>query len=150
MYVVLNHLLQSTLFAAVAGLLTLALKKNHAGARYWLWLAASLKFLIPFSVLVALGSRFGWSTPHPRIHRMIVMVEETRLPGTPLMVNLSAPQSTHTIVPALLLTLWACGCVAVLLFWWFRLRRASVAVRAAVSLTEGREFEILPRLQPNH
>jgi hypothetical protein len=52
-----NHLWQSTLFAAVAGLLTLALRKNHARARYWLWLAASLKFLVPFSLLTALGSR---------------------------------------------------------------------------------------------
>ena len=56
-----NHLWQSTLFAAAAGLLTLALRKNHARARYWLWLAASLKFLVPFSLLTSLGSRMAWS-----------------------------------------------------------------------------------------
>jgi bla regulator protein blaR1 len=43
-----NHLWQSTLFATVAGLLTLALRKNRAQTRYCLWLAASVKFLIPF------------------------------------------------------------------------------------------------------
>jgi hypothetical protein len=43
-----NHLWQSTMFAAVAGLLTLALRKNRAQMRYWLWLSASVKFLIPF------------------------------------------------------------------------------------------------------
>ena len=34
-----NHLWQSTAFAGVAALLTLALKKNHASVRYWLWFA---------------------------------------------------------------------------------------------------------------
>ena len=56
-----NHLWQSTLFASIAGLLTLALRKNHARVRYWLWLAASLKFLIPFSLLVGIGSHLAWS-----------------------------------------------------------------------------------------
>ena len=42
-----NHLWQSTLFAAVAGLLTLALRKNRAQTRYWLWLAASDE--VPYS-----------------------------------------------------------------------------------------------------
>jgi hypothetical protein len=59
-----NHVWQSTLFAAVAALLTLALRKNRAQVRYWLWLAASLKFLVPFSLIVGLGSRFGsWIVP---------------------------------------------------------------------------------------
>jgi bla regulator protein blaR1 len=57
-----NHLWQSTLCVAVAWLLSLALKKNRAAVRYWLWFAASLKFLLPFSLLVEIGSRFGWRT----------------------------------------------------------------------------------------
>ena len=52
-----NHLWQSTLFAILAWMLTLTLKKNRAAARYWIWLAASIKFLVPLSVLVALGGR---------------------------------------------------------------------------------------------
>ena len=50
----LNHLWQSTLFAAAVALLTLALRNNHARARHRLWLIASLKFLVPFSLLVSL------------------------------------------------------------------------------------------------
>ena len=57
-----NHLWQSTLFAAVVWLLTLALRKNRAAVRYWLWLAASVKFLIPFSLLVSAGAQLGWRT----------------------------------------------------------------------------------------
>jgi bla regulator protein BlaR1 len=56
-----NHLWQSTLFAAAAGLLTLALRKNRAQVRYWLWLAASVKFLVQFSLLFSAGSYLGWS-----------------------------------------------------------------------------------------
>src|SRR5215831_14781432 len=57
-----NHLWQSTVFACVAALLTFALRKNRAQVRYWLWLAASIKFLIPFSLLVNAGSRIDWRT----------------------------------------------------------------------------------------
>ena len=54
-----NHLWQSTLVAGFAGVLTLALRTNHARTRHWLWLAASCKFLIPFSLLVGIGSHLG-------------------------------------------------------------------------------------------
>ena len=56
-----NHLWQTTVFAAVAAGLTMALRGNAARVRHWVWLAASLKFLVPFSILMALGSHF-----HPR------------------------------------------------------------------------------------
>jgi beta-lactamase regulating signal transducer with metallopeptidase domain len=51
-----NHLWQSTLFAIVAGLLGMALRKNRAQVRYWLWLSASLRFLVPFALLMSLGT----------------------------------------------------------------------------------------------
>ena len=50
------HIWQSTLFAAAAGLLTLLLKKNRARTRYWVWFIGLAKFLVPFGVLVSLGS----------------------------------------------------------------------------------------------
>src|SRR5207302_8612112 len=59
-----NHLWQSTLFAAAAWLITIALRGNSAQARYRVWLAASLKFLVPFSLLVAMGGKLG-SLPAP-------------------------------------------------------------------------------------
>jgi hypothetical protein len=54
---VADHLWQSTAFAGVVGLLTLALRTNRARVRHWLWLTASCKFLIPLSVLIALGGQ---------------------------------------------------------------------------------------------
>jgi hypothetical protein len=70
-----DHLWQSTLFALVAGLLTLALRKNRARVRHWVWLAASLKFLIPVSVLIALGSHIEWRKAPAPSNISIVMVE---------------------------------------------------------------------------
>jgi len=51
----LDHLWQSSLFTGGIALLTLFLRKNGAAVRFWLWFAASLKFLVPFAVLTALG-----------------------------------------------------------------------------------------------
>jgi hypothetical protein len=50
----LDHLWQSTLFALACAALSLAFRANRAGVRYWLWFAASLKFLLPFALLAAL------------------------------------------------------------------------------------------------
>src|SRR5437867_10417098 len=61
-----NHLWQSTLFAAVAGLLTLLLRKNRAETRYSLWLIASAKFLLPFCLLIGTGSRLRSSSRRDR------------------------------------------------------------------------------------
>ena len=58
-----NHLWQSTLCAALAGLLTLVLRQNRAQVRYGIWLASSLKFLLPFAALVAVGGQLGWQPP---------------------------------------------------------------------------------------
>ena len=60
-----QHLWQSTLFAAAAGLLTFVLKSNAARVRYGVWLATSAKFFMPFTALIAVGRQFGWRTVAP-------------------------------------------------------------------------------------
>lgn len=39
----IDHLWQSTLFAGAAWVLGLALRKNRAEVRYWVWFAASVR-----------------------------------------------------------------------------------------------------------
>src|SRR5262245_18942209 len=56
-----NHLWQSTLLAGVAAMFALVLRKDRAALRYAIWLAASVKFLVPFSLLVSVGRSFSWS-----------------------------------------------------------------------------------------
>jgi beta-lactamase regulating signal transducer with metallopeptidase domain len=59
----LNHLWQSTLFCGGVWLLTLALRGDRAAVRHGLWVAAALKFLVPFSALFAAGALFSFATP---------------------------------------------------------------------------------------
>ena len=57
-----SHLVESTFFAGAAALLTLAFRANRAEVRFWLWLSASLKFLIPFALLSIAGSHIrAWA-----------------------------------------------------------------------------------------
>lgn len=145
-----NHLWQSTGFAAVAVLLAFALRANQARARYWLWLAASVKFLVPFSVLAAIGRGMGrWFTPATPVSRLPFVMEQivqpfALIPDAAAPVAPSAP--TPNLLPALLLAVWFCGFVTVLMYGWMRWRRVAAAVRSATPLTEGRELEALRRL----
>jgi bla regulator protein BlaR1 len=50
-----NHLWQSTVFGVASWLTTLQLRRNRAHVRHGIWLAASVKFLIPFWLLIDLG-----------------------------------------------------------------------------------------------
>jgi uncharacterized protein (TIGR03435 family) len=56
-----NHLWQSTLFAAAAAICCWMLRGNRARVRYWIWLASSLKFAVPFAMLISLGAQ--WQKP---------------------------------------------------------------------------------------
>jgi bla regulator protein BlaR1 len=147
-----NHLWQSTLFAIAAGLLTLVLRKNLARARYWLWLAASLKFLFPFSLLTEIGSRLSWSrVPAETGAGFYFVMEEVGQPFT----QRAVPQAAHTtffsslmhLLPVLLAAAWFCGFIVLLFVWFVRWRKVSAALRDAAPLREGREVEALRRLE---
>src|SRR6185437_7667534 len=119
---VADHLWQSTLFAAAAGLLTLALRKNSARVRYSLWLAASLKFLIPFSLLVAVGSQFSWRHFSAASAGGTVLIQEFGQPFTQTSslaraaVPIAASTSQIHWLP-MLLAIWLCGFVVVVALW---------------------------------
>jgi bla regulator protein BlaR1 len=148
-----NHLWQSTLFAAVAGALVFALRRHYAPARHWLWLAASLKFLIPFSLLIGAGARLGWTrAPVIVVHRVSIVVEEIGHPLVPLDLGFLMPSATTRPMSAdnltlVLLAVWLGGFAFILFRWWSRWRRINATVRASQPLREGRELEALRRLE---
>jgi bla regulator protein blaR1 len=153
-----NHLWQSTLFAAIAGLLTLALRKNRAPLRYGLWLVASMKFLFPFSLLVALGSRLGaLARPANAEHALSFLIEQI---GQPFTTSSRGPWAAPhaagasevaiSLLASLLLIVWCAGSAAVLFSWRRRWRRASEAVRAGSPVTAGREFDIWQALRARY
>jgi len=134
-----NHLWQSTALAAVVWLVALALRKNQACTRHWLWLAASVKFLIPFGLFVAIGAY--WSSEVPSaiaVHRIPAVAAEIAqpfpesVPGGPLIAPTVAH---HAYLPLLiLLGVWASGFVGITFYWCVRWRRIRAAMRAASPL----------------
>ena len=144
-----NHLWQSTLFAAVAGLVTLALRKNRAQVRYWLWLAASVKFLIPFSLLVGMGSHLSLpKAPALAQPELVFVAQEIGQPfaaATP--PTLPSVDAAVPVVPILLVITWMIGCAGILLLWCLRWRRLTTPLRSGSSLARGRELEAQRRMQ---
>jgi bla regulator protein blaR1 len=145
-----NHLWQSTLVAAGAWLLSAMLRNNRAGVRHGLWLAASLKFLIPFSLLIALGStvsvvppvRVG---PPPALPALSLAMEpfaaEAAAPGPAVTSATSAPPRWLSV---LAVSAWAAGVVLLVLVRlrsWRRIR-AAVAASSPVETAEDCRIEI--------
>jgi uncharacterized protein (TIGR03435 family) len=127
----INHLWQSSCFGLLAGLLAFVLRKNSPKVRYWVWLSASLKFLIPFALLVSLGSLVPRLALHP------VSVAAPVFPSTlvqfaePFSPTLNATVPAHAPldwVPAAFGAVWAVGFLAIILKRW----RSWLAVRAAL------------------
>jgi bla regulator protein blaR1 len=131
----LNHLWQSTAFAAVAGMLTLALRKNRARTRHWLWFAASVKFLMPFGVLAGLGAQFGAIKPVAVDTQISYALQQISQPFAPVVKGpvLSTPSPGISLVSALL-AIWMFVCLAVLIRRSSQWRSVRAAVRAASPL----------------
>lgn len=146
-----DHLWQSTLFAGVAGLATLALKSNRAAVRHALWLAASVKFLVPFAVLTALGAQFAPRLPALVTETEIVFVTSgVGQPSSPL-VPFAAPMAATRGFPmpptSMLVTIWLAGALMVFAVWLLRWRRVAAIARTATIISGGREVDALRTLE---
>ena len=134
-----NHLWQSTLSCCVVAVLTLMLRRNRAAVRHGLWLAASVKFLVPFSLLVSIGSQVEWRELPAAVRPQVSVVEQIGQPfaipaPSPLLVSVSTAPSR---LPAILFGMWLCGFAAQSLAWWRRWRRVRAALRMASPLQLG-------------
>ena len=141
-----DHLWQSTLFALAAGLSTLFLRKNRASDRYCLWLAASLKFLLPFSMLAGLGSHLA-RIPIPAGTKtwLVFVLIPVSQPFAQAAASDASGQSHF--LPTLLAAAWLCGSGAVLATWYVRWRSICAAIRNAEPLRTGREVAALRRME---
>lgn len=131
--IVANHLWQSTLFALGIAAFVVLLQKNSARARYWLWLAASLKFLVPFAALAAIGTQIPWQLEagdqHVVTPRILEMAGDFTVPlEGELPISLPWGDAKHD-TPRLmwsvaLLSVWGTGALFVAGRWlvrWFRI-----------------------------
>ncbi|MDB5734151.1 MAG: hypothetical protein JWP16_1183 [Alphaproteobacteria bacterium] len=117
----LDHLWQSSLVALLAACLTLTVRRNAARVRFWLWFAASIKFLLPFAALAALG---GWlSRLYPHVLTAPLAIQPAMRLSAPARM-LPVGHENLNLLPWLV-ALWALGLMAVLglrLARWLRLR----------------------------
>jgi TonB family protein len=132
-----HHLWQSTLFAGAIAILCFWLRGDGARVRYWLWWIASIKFLIPFAVLTAIGKRLAGDSPVPFVPEVWTITAE--LVAKPFAAGLAswAPG-------AVLLGLWAVGSIALLTRWLLGARR----LRAVLSTATSDEAPLISRDRP--
>jgi bla regulator protein BlaR1 len=140
-----RHLIQATLVSGVLFGVVLLLARGPARLRHALCLVASLKFLLPSALLLAVAALFGLDLPSlsgalhshlggpfGELFRWLLVGGEPATAGTGGAVSL-------------LVTLWLAG-VAWLSIRWIRRHRAfGRAVRAGRVLESGREMETLER-----
>lgn len=143
----IRHLWQSTVFAVGVWLLTLALRHNQARTRYRLWMLASAKFLVPFSILIAAGEqlqlRMDAHVARPAFSTLVEGFAQPFLASTAAVTpGIGISQAAVPVVSAgarhsgdvlalLMIGIWACGLLLLLARWaksWWQLR---VAVRHA-------------------
>lgn len=156
---VLDHLWQSTVFAGGVWLLTLALRRNPAKVRFRLWMAASLKFFIPFTLLIALGARLPWPAhldrTQPAVAAAVQRVAEPLLVTRPSQADLLVSQKTAGSTtpyswadwpPLILAAVWVCGTLLLGARWtahWLQLRDA-VRGGEPITLPGGTEARLVP------
>ena len=128
----LDHLWQSTLFCGVVWVVARLCHSNSAALRHGLWLAASLKFLLPFAALYGVGALAGLpAAVEPRLFDPAVHA------ALPLMTPTT---SLQVVVPeagagglSLLAAIWSIGACAIAARWMLAWRAAALLVRAARS-----------------
>lgn len=124
------HLWQSTVVLIAAWVLTRVCRRNPAEIRYWIWFCASLKFLVPFSLLQQIGDYLGRVLPAP-LTLAPTLLETGSAIFVPSIGGVGA--FDHSVLPALSIvavTIWAFGS-AVLLWRWSSQWRAMRALLAS-------------------
>jgi len=149
----LNHLWQSSLCVVAAGLLALAVRRNGAHVRFWLWFAASVKFLVPFALVTALGAALLTPILPPVAAPGVILIAPLARPFPAM--SLAAPKTVptadhflvarppaavpstsvsaavHMTLGSALAALWLAGFLIIALRWLVRWSRVRVLLREA-------------------
>jgi uncharacterized protein (TIGR03435 family) len=136
------HVWESTIFAMLVVLVASTLLRGcEARIRHAVLLSASLKFLVPFGALMALGASIGSSGPAvaPMPEPIRLVLEQTRSLPVPLAAPLARQGAAATIatvpVVPLLMAAWVIGSAFVLFSWARQWRQVRRYVRGAVPET---------------
>jgi len=153
-----NHLWQSTVVVLIGWLLTLRLRSNQARMRYRVWMVASVKFLVPFSLLIAAGE-FLQTAVATQIHQpaLAAVMEQITQPFSPAASETMTDYFRQSpveaarhipLLPKILFAVWLSGFLSVAFSWarkWWYLR---TAVRGSLPINLPGSMPVLssPRL----
>jgi bla regulator protein blaR1 len=141
----LSHLLQSTIFAGIAWLLALALRKNRAQVRFWIYFTASMKFLAPFAALISLGALLAKPTaPTLVTSGWADAIDQFAAPLSipiPAQIPTDAPAQAFNWEAAAF-AVWLCGFIAISACWLARWRRIHTLCKSASPVVIAPEFPI--------
>src|SRR4051812_34493544 len=136
-----NHLWQSTAFGLAVAVLAVFFRKSGAHVRYGLWFSASIKFFLPFALLIALGRQLEWApavreAASPAFSATVVRISEPFFQAKPAVLPAS-PASRRTIgwLAIVLPAIWASGCLTIAFIRIRLWRRIRIIVRASTPLT---------------
>jgi beta-lactamase regulating signal transducer with metallopeptidase domain len=116
----LDHLWQSTLFAAAIWLMMPLFRGNSATLRFWLWFAASVKFLVPFSIFAVAGRHLLPSVAPAVGAELVSALRPIAVPFSQQAGPLVLPVPPHLSPIALLTVVWLLGTTALLARWLLR------------------------------
>jgi uncharacterized protein (TIGR03435 family) len=151
-HLALDHIWQSSLIVAVLAMTAALWRRKRAGTRYALWFAASLKFVVPFALLssigAAIGARVSVHVPQPAPDLLLSVVTTSIVTNSAATSSAAVSAAPALItMPRVLLALWLAGTLVALLAFtrqWLRARRLAAA---SVPLGDGREVDLLRRLE---
>jgi beta-lactamase regulating signal transducer with metallopeptidase domain len=150
---VADHLWQTTLFALMAWGAARLLRRMTARVRYFIWLIALVKFLLPSALLILALERIGldltFTSPATRTGVEIVsriaqpilpIVGQTAIRAVEPIAGASRPTGEeHRELYCLLSLVWAVGAAIIATRWLIRRWRFRLLLRSGVEITTGRE-----------
>jgi uncharacterized protein (TIGR03435 family) len=151
----LDHLWQSTWFAGACALLAMALRRHEARLRTTLWASAIVKFLVPWTALIACGDALNvWSRaeiPPSRpnaafyVDALSQPFTQARFPAPDAALVLPGEPANPLIAAAI--AIWAAGALLLIARWVLRWIRLRAVVRSAEPAGSGRELDVFRRAQ---
>lgn len=142
-----NHLWQCTLFAAAAALVALWLDSCQAKVRFWVWFAASMKFVLPFSLLIAFGAHTASSparyTASPTVLSSGAVLLTQPFGSTPVTAQhpLLFPPKGRWLLPVLA-SIWILGSLVIANRRWRDWRLIRSALRSSTSAPIAAQIEV--------
>ncbi len=149
---VADHLWQSTLVLAGIAVLVRALSGQRAAVRHALWCAASIKFLVPFSLLVAGGRLLASGAPPVALP--VDFADYADVIGQPFAATVPAAEvfmreslGVSSLIPSWICAIWMLGCVAVFATWFFKWLQVAAIVRTGSLVSSGRALDMWRRVE---